>query len=506
MAFMLGSGALLFRAVPASTPPDSSRMKRLLGYPDRMVLLDCETTGGNAYRDRLTEIALIEITDGIETDRWQTLINPGISIPPWISKLTGITDEMVSNQPVFADIAEELQQRLTDKVLVAHHARFDYGFIRESFRRIGKTFAAKTLCSVKISRLLYPEQRRHGIDAIVARLGLTIHHRHRAMDDAQVILELFHQTQHDFNESTIAQACKQLSQQTRLPSHLDVAEINKLPERPGVYQFFDEAGALLYIGKSVNIKQRVLSHFVPNGKLRHTEMQQQLHHIDFIETPSDFGAQLLENQLIKSRTPRYNRRQTKARRLYQIAVNTDDNGYLRTRIEMADLHQPPDISQRYGLFRSQKQAEKKLLDLISEYQLCQKLCGLEKNRQSCFGYQLKKCAGACCGQESALRYNLRLQTALSGLKNQQWPWPGPIVITELPADGDYEAAHFHLIDQWLYLGIIKNQHDAFERLQQQYADPQYFDLDAYKIQLRFLLKLRPKQLRIDSLHLPTEED
>lgn len=480
-------------------------MKPLLGFPEKLVLLDCETTGGNALRDRLTEVALIEITDGVETDRWQTLINPGISIPPWISKLTGITDSMVANQPSFADIAEELHQRLADKVFVAHHVRFDYGFIRESFRRIGITFSAKTLCSVKISRLLYPEQRRHGIDAIVARLGLTINQRHRAMDDAQVILELFQQTQHDFDDSTIQQACKQLSQQTRVPSHLDIAEINKLPERPGIYQFFDEHGALLYIGKSVNIKQRVLSHFVINGKQRNSEMQQQLQHIDFIETPSDFGAQLLENQLIKSQTPRYNRRQTKAKRLYQIALATDENGYHRTSVEMADLHQSPNISQRYGLFRSQKQAEKKLLDLISEHQLCQKLCGLEKTKNGCFGYQLKKCLGACCGEEPSIRYNLRLQTALSGIKNQAWPWKGPIVITELPSDGDYEAAHFHLVDQWLYLGIVKNQHDAFERLQQQYAEPQYFDLDAYKIQLRFLLKLRPKQLLIETLHLPAEE-
>jgi len=480
-------------------------MTPLFGFPEKMVLLDCETTGGNSLRDRITEVALIEITDGVETDRWQTLINPGISIPPWISKLTGITDDMVLNQPTFSDIAEELQQRLADKVFVAHHVRFDYGFIRESFRRIGITFTAKTLCSVKISRLLYPEHRRHGIDAIVTRLGLTINQRHRAMDDAQVILELFQQTQQDFDESTIEHACKQLSQQTRLPSHLDIAEINKLPERPGIYQFFDEDGALLYIGKSVNIKQRVLSHFVQSGKLRNSEMQQQLQHIDFIETPSDFGAQMLENQLIKSQTPRYNRRQTKAKRLYQIALTIDANGYQRTSIEMADLHQSPNISQRYGLFRSQKQAEKKLLYMINEHQLCQKLCGLEITKHGCFGYQLKKCRGACCNEEPALHYNLRLQAALSGIKNQVWPWKGPIVITELPADGDYEAAHFHLVDQWLYFGTVKNQHDAYERLQQQYAEPQYFDLDAYKIQLRFLLKLRPKQLLIEPLKLPEKE-
>ena len=152
-----------------------------------------------------------------------------------------------------------------------------------------------------------------------------------------------------------------------------------------------------------------------------------------------------------------------------------------------------------------KNRQKKLLDLINEHQLCQKLCGLEKTKNGCFGYQLKKCLGACCNEEPAVRYNLRLQTALSDIKNQAWPWSGPIVITELPADGDYDAAHFHLVDQWLYLGTIKNHHDAYEKLQQRYAEPQYFDLDAYKIQLRFLLKLRPKQLLIETLRLPAEE-
>lgn len=461
-----------------------------------MILLDCETTGGNVQRDRLTEVALIELTDGVETDRWQTLINPEMPVPPWISKLTGITDTMVAAQPVFADIAETLLEKLNDKVFVAHHVRFDYGFIRTSFRRLGLNFSAKKLCSVKLSRRLYPLERRHGIDAIVSRLGLTIHNRHRAMDDAEVILRLFEQASADFSAERIANTCQALLQQTRLPSHLDPAEIDKLPEAPGVYQFFDEQGALLYIGKSINIQQRVLSHF-NNTKARSSEMQQQLQHIDFIETPTDFGAQLLENTLIKRLNPLYNRRQTKAKRLYQLALNTDKAGYQRVTIEMADCHQPPQISQRYGLFRSQKQAQNALLKLAESHQLCQQLLGLEPARKgACFGFQLKKCRGACCEKESAARYNLRLQTAFLGLKNQQWPWPGPILVTEHSADNDADKAIHHLIDQWLYLGTVSDAEDARQTLQQQQPEQQFFDLDAYKIQLRFLLKRRPAQLTL----------
>ena len=454
-------------------------------------------SAGNPLRDRMTELALIFVENGEIIGRWQQLFNPAQRIPPWISELTGITDAMVVGQPSFAELADTIEELLTDKVLVAHHARFDYGFLRAEFQRAGITFLGKTLCSVKLSRRFYPQARRHGIDAIVSRLGITIENRHRAMDDADVIGHLFQQISDDYAANDISDVCQQLMQQTRLPSQLDPAEIDKLPESPGVYQFFDEHGALLYIGKSINIKQRVLSHFAAKGSLRSSDMQQQLSAIDFIEAPSDFGAQLLENQLIKSETPLYNRRQTKAKRLFQLALTTDKQGYQRVQIEMADLSQPPEFANRFGLFRSQRQAQQKLLQLVSEHQLCQKLTGLEPAKKgSCFGFQLHKCKGACTGAEPAARYNLRLQTALSGLKNQVWPWSGPILVKELPMDGNADNAHYHLIDQWLYLGRVNDADSVQQRLNKIADTPQYFDLDAYKIQLRFLLKLKPKQLTI----------
>ncbi len=321
-----------------------------------------------------------------------------------------------------------------------------------------------------------------------------------------MIGHLFNQISSDYPPADIQQACQQLMQQTRLPSQLDPAEIDKLPESPGIYRFYDENGALLYIGKSVNIKQRVLSHFAANKSARSNEMQQQLSSIDFTETPSDFGAQLLENQLIKSETPLYNRRQTKAKRLFQLALTTDKQGYQRVQIDMADLSQPPEFANRFGLFRSQRQAQQKLLQLVGDHQLCQQLTGLEPAKKgSCFGFQLHKCKGACTGAEPATRYNLRLQTALSGLKNQVWPWPGPILVKELPMDGNADNAHYHLIDQWLYLGQVNDADSAQQRLNKVADPPQYFDLDAYKIQLRFLLKLKPKQLTIQSIPQFAEE-
>jgi DNA polymerase-3 subunit epsilon len=472
------------------------------GFPSKMVLLDCETTGGKASRDRLTEIALIKVENGEVTERWQTLINPGVRIPPWISKITGIDDAMVANAPSFDEIAETLQAKLAGCVLVAHNARFDYSFIRQSFARCGIDFLSKTLCSVRLSRSLYPQHKRHGLDHIIKRLGVNVSSRHRAMDDTKVIEQFFQQISTDFSAEQIQQACQGLLKQVTLPSHLDPALINDLPRSPGVYHFYDEAGKLLYIGKSVNIKERVLSHFSQSlREQKSLDINQRLHHIDYELTPSDFGAQLLENEQIKHHSPPFNQRQKKIRKLHQLRVKEDKDGYSTLEITDTDMSQPAEITGRYGLFRSRKQAEKKILQLVNEHQLCQQLCGLEKVRRgSCFNFQLKKCRGACCGEESAAKYNLRVQLALQQLKNITWPWSHPLLVVERGRQQDDDHVLYHLVDQWVYLGKAKLQDDIEALLDAATPDSRHFDLDGYKILLRFLMNPRLQQLNGLQIH------
>jgi len=464
-------------------------MTDLSAFPSKMVLLDCETTGGRAYRDRLTEIALIEIEDGAVVDQWQTLINPECTIPPWISRLTGIDNAMVAEAPTFEHIAASLFDRLQGKVLVAHNARFDYSFLKQSFQRCGITLSNKTLCSVKLSRQLYPQYRSHGLDRIIERLEIKVADRHRAMADTQVILAFMQHISENFDPAVISSSCQQLLRRPSLPSHIDQSQIDVLPDAPGIYRFFDADGGLLYIGKSVNIRERVLSHFGQDHKIaKELDISHQLHLIEFEQTPSDFGAQLLENTEIKKRSPRFNRRQTKIKKLYQLALTTNQQGYCQLETVTADMNDIETITRRYGLFRSRKQAEKKVLELIQEQHLCQKLCGVEKRqRGACFGYQLKKCRGACCGKEPSSHYNLRLQLALQQLKNQQWPWPGPVVVEEHPINQDWDQVHFHLLDQWCYLGQVNNNSDCLAQLEQHKNQSVFFDLDTYKILLRFLI-------------------
>jgi DNA polymerase-3 subunit epsilon len=172
-------------------------MKPLSGAP--LAIVDLETTGGRPAWDRVTEIAVVEIDGGEVASEWSTLVNPGTSIPPWIQSLTGITDGMVAGAPVFEDLARDLYERLQGRVFVAHNARFDYGFLRHAFERAGLDFQARTLCTVKVSRRLYPEFARHNLDSLIDRhrLKFDLHGsdrhrapegaRHRALGDARAV-------------------------------------------------------------------------------------------------------------------------------------------------------------------------------------------------------------------------------------------------------------------------------------------------------------------------------
>ena len=150
---------------------------------ETFAFLDIETTGGNPQRDRITEIGIRFWRDGQVVGEWQTLLNPETRISGFIEQLTGISNSLVADEPVFADIANELEEQLRGKVLVAHNARFDYGFLKAEFRRLGHLFTAKVLCTVRLSRALYPQHKRHNMDALMARHNLPQVQRHRAMGD-----------------------------------------------------------------------------------------------------------------------------------------------------------------------------------------------------------------------------------------------------------------------------------------------------------------------------------
>ncbi len=171
-----------------------------------LVILDLETTGMLAAEERITEIGLIEVDNGAFVDSWSQLVNPEKNIPPFIESITGISDAMVRHAPTFAELAPALYARLQGKLLVAHNARFDYGFLRSEFERVYLDYEARVLCTVKLSRKLYPEQRRHNLDSLIQRHELSCSARHRALGDAEVLWQFLQKIQVELDAERITAA------------------------------------------------------------------------------------------------------------------------------------------------------------------------------------------------------------------------------------------------------------------------------------------------------------
>ena len=303
------------------------------------VFLDLETTGATPLKDRITEIALIRFEDGIEVSRWQTLVNPEVAIPDFIQQLTGITNAMVANAPTFKQVAGDLLDYLEDTILCAHNVRFDHGFLKSEFKRIGITLRQNVLCTVKLSRKLYPQHRSHALDAIISRHQLTCQARHRAMGDVEMMVGFLKSATDELGISKIRETAEQLLKGSKsLPSGIDAVQIDDIPETSGVYLFFGESRSLpLYIGKSINIRERVLSHFSSDhASTKEMRISQEITHIEWIETAGEFSALMLESKLIKERQPIYNRQLRRERKLCSWRIATDANQHPLTTLVQID--------------------------------------------------------------------------------------------------------------------------------------------------------------------------
>ena len=290
------------------------------------VVIDLETTGGNAQQDRITEIAAVRVEHGVEVARWSSLVNPGVRIPPYIQSLTGISDAMVQDAPYFEDVASRLLELLDGAVFVAHNVRFDHGFVLHALERMDKPFKVKTLCTVRLSRKLFPAHKDHGLDAISQRHGLHTLARHRAMGDVELVLGFLQVARADLGAEVLQREAVALLQgSASVPPQLETP-ISDVPDRPGVYVFFGEGTIPLYIGKSVNMRTRVLSHFQASTRqAREMRILQEIRRIEWQETAGELGALLLESRWVKERQPIHNRqlRRTRGLQAWQLADAPD---------------------------------------------------------------------------------------------------------------------------------------------------------------------------------------
>ena len=427
----------------------------------RIACVDLETTGGHPARDRIIEAGVVLIEDGAVVEEYSTLVNPGVRIPYAIQTFTGISEAMVADAPPFAEVADAIAARIDGRLFVAHNARFDYGFLRSEFRRLGRRFRAPVLCTVRLSRALTPDERGHNLDAVMARHGIACEARHRALGDARVLADFLRIARARWPADALSAIVTRLIGTSRLPPQLDPSIADELPEGPGVYLFYGENDALLYVGKAKNLASRVPAHFSdPHAKLER-ELTRLVRRIEWIETAGEFGAMIAEARLIKARQPALNRSLRSASELWAITLRADGAMPLAS-IAMLDALDDPGAS--YGLFRREADARRALEGLLREHQLCAKWLGLETSEGSCVGFQLDRCRGVCIGRETPALHAVRARLALSGLKRREWPFAGPVGIRERDWRGVEET---HVFDRWCYEG-----------------EP--FDLDLYRILTGFL--------------------
>lgn len=454
----------------------------------RLAFVDLETTGATITADWITEIGIVEV-DAEGVREWSSLVRPETRIPPFIESLTGISNAMVADAPVFEQLAEELHARLEGCLFIAHNARFDYGFLKNAFRRAGIDFKPTVLCTVKLSRKLYPGFGRHNLDALIERHRLPVTERHRALGDARIIWHFWQTLYQTLPPELIAAAVQSLTARPSWPSHLDPASIDAMPDTHGVYLFYDDTALPLYIGKANQLRRRVLSHF--SGDHRSSKemlLSQQVRRIEWIETAGELGALLQEAVLVKRMQPAHNHQ---LRRSDEVCawrlVQKGDTFKL-------GLAHPDDLffggeENLFGPFASHRKATDALRALADVHQLCHGLLGLEKVRagKPCFGSQVRRCKGACTGAEPAAEHAARMRAALASWRLAPWPHAGAI--------GVREGTGMHVLNNWGYLGSVDGADlDGARRLGANASAT--FDRDVYQILRTRLARLQDQVLSL----------
>lgn len=443
---------------------------------NRLCFLDLETTGTRPTRDQITEIAAIPIDDGVVGTPLVTLIDPDVPIPEVITRLTGIDNQMLAGAPRFADIIDALLTVLESRYLVAHNARFDSAFLHNAFKQAGLSPRLESLCTVKLSRSLERQYRRHNLDTLLQRHQLAVKARHRAWGDAAVLPLLMARLCQSHGTASVAEKLSGQQKALSLPPNLDPHCLQELPERPGVYRFYGADNALLYIGKSVNLYQRVRSHFTADRQSdREMRINQQTVHIDWAETPSEFGALLLEAQEVKQHQPIFNRRLRRQRALLTLYWRDDDSA--APEVTTLDSIAADALQYCHGVFRSRHKARETLQNITRAHRLCPQHLGLEKGRGRCFARQLGHCAGLCEDAEPEIAHRMRLKQALAPKAFNAWPYAGPVMLEECNAAGDWCVQHY--FEQWRYLGKT-TAGDAPTDLSEP-VDGIALDMDLYKL-------------------------
>ncbi len=373
-------------------------------------IIDIETTGNGIKGNKITEISIFKFNGLDIVDEFSSLVDPECEIPYFITGLTGIDNDMVKGAPKIHEIAPRVLEITTDTIFVAHSVNFDYNVIKNEFKEIGIDFNRKKLCTVRLSRKLLPGYRSYSLGKLCSVLGIPLTDRHRARGDAHATMLLFKKLlDTDGAEPVFKSFLNARSQEATLPPALSRETFEKLPAQPGVYYFKNGVGKIIYVGKAINIKKRVLGHFYDKAS-KEVRLCRETADIEYELSGSELVALLMESAAIKHHYPEYNSAQKSNAQDYGIFSYEDRNGIMHLAYNKVKM-----ISRPIALFNNPTDCRTYLEEVCKQFELCPKYCHLQENIASCSHYSIDRCRGVCRGKESAAKYNDRVVEAIETL-------------------------------------------------------------------------------------------
>lgn len=462
----------------------SAHAWRMPASTERLALIDLETTGISPATDRITEIGLVLMDDGEVTRCWSSLVNPAQPVAPDIQWLTGLTNEQLARAPLFGALWSTLEPMLRERILVAHNARFDHGFLKAEWRRLGTRHFTEVLCTARLSRRLFAQAQGHGLDAISLRHGLEhraaalarLHargcartQRHSALGDALRLAAFMQVLSEDPGPVRLQAEILSLLRRPACPPNLEPTVLESLPEEPGVYVFRGEHGQPLYVGKAKNLSDRIRGHFHADSRLAiDARLSAETHAIDIEVTADEFAALVLETQWVKSLAPLHNR-QLRSRPGVRFIHLPEAYGVPRL-LSLGDLLKlgpspscwPSDL---FGPFASAAAARSALGHLGRIHRLCDGGIGLwHRGREGapapCFSRQIGRCMGLCTGEESGASHRSRLRAALQPLRLPPWPCQGRWIYRASGREG--RVQQILQFEDWCALDLQDDHRQPFD--------------------------------------------
>lgn len=426
-------------------------------------IVDIETTGGYASANGIIEIC-IKIFDGESiVEEFETLVNPDQNIPKYIQAFTGINNEMVQTAPRFEEIAEKVFTLLQGNIFVAHNVNFDYSFIKSHLEFYGYSFNEKKLCTVRLSRQIFPGLPSYSLGNLCTSLEINLNNRHRAGGDAAATVVLFKKLLDNDAKQQIQTSLHRNSKEQVLPPNVPKAHFDALPKNPGVYYFHDQKGKIIYVGKAKNIRSRVNSHFSNNSDRRQKQnFIRNTFSISFQSTATELMAAILESTEIKRLWPAFNTSQKRQEEVFGIFVYEDQNGYMRLAIEKKRKYSNPIYTFHYKI-----DGHGVLRKLMKEFSLCPKLCFMQTDNEKCIGIIEEHCYGACEKTESAKTYNERVLQAIASLTQK----PSYVVLDKGLSENEISCI---MVDQGSFFGmgyLPKNLQDISRQTIHDYIKP-----------------------------------